>query len=146
MGVSNTLISEGIYVILVYFDCYYLLASFLGFSLSIINAYYWNNKYVFREAEDKEKRVWYVTLGKTYISYLGGYLLTFLLLFIQVDLLNISRLFLQAGTFFAGHGLEKFDAVFLGNVVAELICLVITIPLNFLVNKMWAFRQKNKKN
>ena len=57
VGVSNTLISEVVYAILVVFRCHYLLASFIGFTVSIFNAYYWNNKYVFREDKEKAKRL-----------------------------------------------------------------------------------------
>ena len=44
VGVLNTLISEGLYVIIVFFGGHYLLASLVGFVLSVLNAYYWNSK------------------------------------------------------------------------------------------------------
>ena len=49
VGVLNTLISEGLYVIIVFFGGHYLVASLVGFVLSVLNAYYWNSKYVFKE-------------------------------------------------------------------------------------------------
>ncbi|MDR1636424.1 MAG: hypothetical protein LBR93_03720 [Treponema sp.] len=54
---------------------------------------------------------------KTVISYaLTGLILTSLLLFIFVDILKVS----------------KYHAFFL--------CLVVTVPSNFCLNKFWAFR------
>ena len=55
VGVSNTLISEIVYAILVFFKMHYLPASFIGFMLSVLNAYYWSNKYVFTENPEEEK-------------------------------------------------------------------------------------------
>ena len=49
VGVSNTLISYIVYVILVTWGCHYLAASLLGFLISVINAFYWNNRYVFKK-------------------------------------------------------------------------------------------------
>ena len=58
--------------VLVFFRIHYLPASFIGFSLSVLNAYYWSSKYVFKEQEDGEKRVWWKVLAKTYVAYFWG--------------------------------------------------------------------------
>ena len=47
VGLSNTLISYVVYVAGVRFGMHYLLASILGFVISVLNSFYWNNKYVF---------------------------------------------------------------------------------------------------
>lgn len=65
VGISNTIISYITYVLLIAMDMHYLLASFLGFWVSVINAYYWNNKYVFK-ANNNEKRTWWHTFVKTF--------------------------------------------------------------------------------
>lgn len=70
VGVSNTVISEAVYVILVYGKVHYLAASFIGFLLSVLNAYFWSNRYVFTKQPDEEKRVWWKVLIKTYAAYL----------------------------------------------------------------------------
>ncbi len=144
VGVSNTLISEGIYAVLVYFRMHYLPASFIGFSLSTINAYYWNNKYVFAEQEEGEKRVWWKVFAKTYVAYLWGYCVTALLLVLWIDILNIARLMEPLGAWCVEQGYESLDAVFWGNILAAFINLVITVPMNFIINKYWAYRQKKK--
>ncbi len=144
VGVSNTLISEGVYFIVVFLGGHYLPASFLGFVLSVLNAYYWSNKYVFKESEEGEKRVWWKVLGKTYIAYLWGYIVHALLLIFWVDILRISRFMGPLETFLSNMGLTVFDAEMLGELIAAVLNLIVTVPMNYVVNKYWAYRQKRK--
>ena len=142
VGVSNTLISEGVYAILIFFRMHYIPASFIGFSLSVINAYYWNNKYVFKENAEGEKRVWWKVFCKTYIAYFWGYLATAALLVFWIDLLKIGRFFTPLANWFAEKGLERLDEQFCGNLAAAGLNLLITVPMNYIINKYWAYRQK----
>lgn len=142
VGVSNTLISEGVYAILLYFRMHYLLASFIGFSLSVVNAYYWNNRYVFVEQDDLEKRVWWKVFCKTYLAYTGGFVLNAVLLVFFMDILKLERFLIQPAAWFIQKGMIKFDAHFLAGILAAFLNLVITVPINFIANKYWAFRQK----
>lgn len=144
VGVSNTLISEGVYFIIVFFGGNYLFASFVGFMLSVLNAYYWSNRYVFKESDDKEKRVWWKVLLKTYAAYFWGYIVHALLLVFWVDIVKLSRFMGPLAAVFAGFGMEKIDAKMLGELIAAVLNLVITVPMNFVVNKYWAYRQKGK--
>ena len=115
VGLSNTLISYVVYVAGVRFGMHYLLASILGFVISVLNSFYWNNKYVF--GQGKEVRNLLKTLLKTFMAYaFTGLVLANILLYIWVDILGISE--------------------YLG----PLINLVVTVPLNFVINKLWAFR------
>ena len=117
VGLSNTLISYVVYLMGVRFGMHYLLASVLGFVISVLNSFYWNNKYVFQQG-DEERNLW-LTLVKTFMAYAStGLVLANILLYIWVDVLNISE--------------------YLGPVIN----LVITVPLNFVINKLWAFRGK----
>lgn len=118
VGVSNTLISLLVYYILVYFKCNYIIANTLGFIISVLNAYYWNNKYVFKqnkEVENAPKSKWKKLL-KVYASYGVTFLLSTFLLYVMVDCLHVSE------------------------YIAPIINLCITIPLNFIFNKFWAFK------
>ena len=142
VGVSNTIVSEGVYAVLIFFKMHYLPASFLGFSISVLNAYYWSNKYVFKEQEGEEKRVWWKVLAKTYVAYLWGYLVSAVLLVFWIDILHIGRWMEPVANWFVGVGLERFDAQFLGNLLAAGLNLLITVPMNFVLNKYWAYRQK----
>ena len=115
VGLINNAISYVIYIILIMVGIHYTLASIIGFTVSVLNSYYWNNKYVFKE---EGSRIWWKTLIKTYISYAGtGIVLNNFLLFVWIDMLGISAM------------------------VAPLINLVITVPINFIMNKFWAYRK-----
>lgn len=116
VGISNTLISYIVYIILVSIGFYYLIASFIGFLISVLNAFYWNNKYVFKSREG-EKRALGEAFVKTFVSYAGtGLVLNNILLIIWVDIFKINEM------------------------IAPIVNLFITIPLNFLLNKFWTFR------
>lgn len=124
VGVSNTVISYIIYSISLFFfrkwmtfDGYdYFIAQVLMFILSVAWSFYWNNRIVF--TKDKgEKRNLMAALLKTYISYsFTGLFLNSILLYIWINLLGISEFF------------------------APVINLIISVPLNFLLNKFWAFK------
>jgi putative flippase GtrA len=113
VGVSNTAISLAIYYVFVYINpSLYLEGNTIGFIISVLNSYYWNNKYVFQKSEQGHLK----TLIKTFTAYGGTFILGTALLFVMVELLGISQ------------------------YVAPIINLVITIPLNFLINKFWTFK------
>lgn len=115
VGCSNTAISLGIYYILVYLGVQYILANTAGFVISVCNAFYWSNKYVFTQ---KTERNTLKLFGKVFLSYGGSFLLSTILITVFVEILNISE------------------------YVAPLLRLIITVPLNFFVNKLWAFKDK----
>lgn len=144
VGVSNTLISELIYVIIVLLKGNYLFASFMGFVISVLNAYYWSNKYVFKEEPEGEKRVWWQVLAKTYVAYFWGFLVNAVMLVVWIDVLHIANYMEPAVDFLTEAGITTFDAQVLGNLVAEFINLLIVTPMNFLINKFWAYNQKKK--
>lgn len=112
VGVSNTLISLLIYYVLIYFNINYVIANTIGFVVSVLNAYYWNNKYVFNKSDKGNLK----PLIKTFTSYGITFVLSTVLLIIMVDYLNISQ------------------------ILAPILNLIITIPLNFMLNKFWAFK------
>lgn len=126
IGVTNTLLSYGIYMLVIWllepynitFD--YLIGSVLGFVISVLWSFFWNNKLVFNK--DAEKRSIWKSLLKTYLSYAAtGIVLANVLLYIFVDLMGISK------------------------AVAPFVGLLITVPLNFVLNKYWAFRKEKKR-
>lgn len=118
VGLSNTIICYAVYLLGIALGINYLLASILGFVVSIINAFYWNNKYVFTAGQGSFREL----MGrfvKAFLSYAGtGLVMTNILLVIQVRYLGVNE------------------------VVAPLINLLITIPLNYVLNKLWAFSSK----
>ncbi len=144
VGVSNTLISELIYVIVVLLKGNYLFASFLGFVISVLNAYYWSNKYVFKEETEGEKRVWWKVLAKTYVAYFWGFLVNALLLVLWIDVIHIAQYMDPLHDLLRGLGMANPDTEVLGNLVAEFVNLLLVTPMNFLINKFWAYGQGRK--
>lgn len=120
VGVSNTLISYVSYLIFYFLGCHYLVASVLGFVISVTNSYYWNNRYVFATGEG-EKRVWWRVYIKTFLAYAStGLVLANILLVIWVQICKIPE------------------------IIAPVLNLLITIPLNFIINKYWAYKRNNR--
>lgn len=116
VGLTNTIIGYVIYSICIWIGLHYLLANAIGFFISVLNAYYWSDRFVFKKGEGESRNtIW--TLAKTYIAYGStGLLLASILLYLYVDKLHISE------------------------YIAQLLVLVITIPLNFIINKFWSFK------
>lgn len=144
VGVMNTLISEGLYVIIVFFGGHYLVASVIGFVVSVLNAYYWNNRYVFKQSPEEEQRVWWKTLLKTFAAYSGGQLLNMALLVLWVDIVRIENWFGWLADFVLGLGIEQLDARTIGEIAAAGVNLIITVPLNYFINKYWTFGKKKE--
>ncbi len=118
VGASNTLISYAVYAVLVKCGVHYIAASVIGFVISVLNSFFWNNRYIFKIPQGK-KRPLLPSFIKTFLSYSAtGLLLANALLYLWVDVLDISE------------------------YLAPIINLLITIPLNFLLNKLWAFKNK----
>lgn len=145
VGVSNTFISEVGYAILIYFGMHYIPASFISFSLSVVNAYYWNSRHVFNSQINRSEKGFRVTMkrfGKTYIAYFGGYVAHALLLAFWVEIVKLSQYMSVPSEWFIGMGIEKFTPDFLGELLAAVLNLIITVPMNFLLNKFWVYKKK----
>lgn len=124
VGVSNSVISYVIYAVsliglkhipgLIQYD--YIIAQIIVFILSVLWSFYWNNKLVFVLEKGKKRNMWKALL-KTYISYSFSVLfLNSILLILWIQVLGISEF------------------------VAPIINLIIGVPVNFFINKLWAFK------
>lgn len=142
VGASNTLISEVIYFIIVYLGGNYIFAYAMGFIISVLNSYYWSNKYVFKEDENAEKRVWWKVLLKTYTAYFWSFLVSAALLVFWVDIVKLSRFMHPLEAVLRNWGWERVDSKMLGELAASPLNLAVTIPMNFVINKYWAYSQK----
>lgn len=126
VGVSNTLISYGIEMLFYYVifvnaamtsNTKVIVTSTVAFIISVSNSYFWNNRFVFRSNENKDWKKHLKAYGKTVIAYgVTGLLLS-----------PAFKLFLN------GNGVPYY--------LASLASLIITIPLNFVLNKFWAFKR-----
>ncbi len=142
VGVSNTLISYGIdmlgYYVVFKNSTFSGIISVLGtigikatsesvkvvivtaiaFFISVLNSYFWNNRYVFTSEEKKSFGQHFRAFLKMTLSYaLTGLILT-----------PIVKLLL------CNTGMAYW--------LASICVLIITVPINFLMNKLWAFRKK----
>lgn len=150
VGVSNTVINYVVYVIFIALGAHYAVANTFGFLISVLNAYFWGSRFVFKEDETKEKRVWWQVLLKTYASYAFGFVLNTVLLALWIDVVNIGQYFGFAGNIIGAMSdvltfLPKtMTAEEISEIVGPVLNMVVTIPINFVINKFWAYRQKNK--
>ncbi|MEA4888117.1 MAG: GtrA family protein [Clostridiaceae bacterium] len=116
VGVSNTLIGLAVYYLLAgLFSMDIQLSNAISFVVSVLNAYIWNTVWVFKKQQDPSRKSIRTPL-KFFISYGTTYLLSAVLLWLWTDVLGISKF------------------------LAPLISLLITVPVNFLLNKFWTFK------
>lgn len=128
VGLSNTAVNYIIYVIslsLIKFaeiwgNYDYLAATGISFVLSVAWSFFWNNKYVFVMKEGEHRSV-FGALVRTYISY------SFTSLFLNGALMVVWVRYV---------GLSEF--------IAPILNLLATVPLNFLINKFWAFQKEER--
>ncbi len=118
IGAVNTVITyaltNGGYYI---FHLHEQICNLISFVITVFIGFMLNGKFVFKEEE--EKRSFWKSLFKVYASYsITGLFLNGLLLFIEEQIFNIPH------------------------YIATLMNLVVTVPLNFILNKFWAYRHK----
>lgn len=117
VGVTNTFVSYFFYFIFWNLGIHYLAANILGYFMGIINSFFWNNKYVFVEQRDRS-RMWKIFL-RTCCSYLGiGFVMENILLVVLVQFVHVHE------------------------AIAPFIVAILIVPINFIVNKLWAYRKE----
>ena len=88
----------------------------VGFVLSVLWSFYWNNRLVFTVKEGEHRSMWKALL-KTYLSYgFTGIILSNVLSWVWITQLGISKF------------------------IAPVINLLFSVPINFVMNKLWAFK------
>lgn len=145
VGVGNTIVSYTVYSV-----CYYLIhanvhvCNVMGFVISVLFAYVMQSRFVFKEREDAEHRVWWQVLLKTYASYaFTGLFLTEILLLLWINVIDISRFLEFASVWISNKGIHM-TAKDLAVSMAPFLNMIFTIPINFCINKFWAYRQEDK--
>ncbi len=112
VGASNAFISLAIYYIFVAINSeLYIIGNAVGFVMSVLNSYFLNSKFVFKKENERMK-----TVIKTFIAYGANLLIGTGLLYLFVDILHISE------------------------YLAPFLNLVITVPLNYVLNKFWVMK------
>lgn len=121
VGAVNTVLSYAITN-----GCYYLLhwheqvCNAIAFVITVFISFMLNGRFVFNE--NKEKRNFWKALLKVYASY------------------SITGLFLTAGLLYVEEQIFGIP-----HYIATLMNLVITIPINFILNKFWAYNDKTRQ-
>ena len=126
VGFSNTIIAYAIYVVSlkglrewqIFPNADIYVAQFVSFFLSVAWSFYWNNKMVFKQEKGEERNI-FKALARAYVSYaFTGLFLSEVLLLLLVDVFCVNE------------------------YVAPIINLIITVPLNFIIQKSWTFKNK----
>ncbi len=127
VGVTNNVIFYVVNIAVLFlfkkctFEWDYMVANIAGFLISVLWSFYWNNKFVFKAEENENRSVWNALL-KTYMAYgITGIVLNNVLSYMWINIFDISKL------------------------IAPIINLFLTVPINFLLNKLWAFRTTKKE-
>lgn len=122
VGVSNTVISYLINIlVLVLLRPFglawdYVAGNIVAFLLSVLWSFYWNNRVVFVQGEGQHRNLWKALL-KAYAAYgFTGIILNNILSWLWISTFHISK------------------------YIAPLINLIISVPLNFVINKLWTFK------
>lgn len=113
VGVSNVIINLLVYYLFIYFGASYYTANTFGYCISLLNAYYWNIKWVF----SRQNTSGCGSVAKFFCVYIFSYFLTMFLLYVFVDIMEFSKL------------------------VVPIINVLITTPINFILNKFWSFKE-----
>ncbi len=118
VGAINTILS---YVITN--GCYYLLSlneqfsNIIAFVITVFISFMLNGKFVFNNKQNE--RSFWKSLFKVYAAYsITGLFLTAILLYVEERIFGIPH------------------------YIATLMNLVITVPINFILNKFWAYKEK----
>lgn len=118
VGIMNCLISLAVYYIVLAINHeWYLAGNALGFLVSTLNAYLMNRRFVFGKDNTEKKNG--VMLLKTYVTYTAALGISTGLLYLFVEILHTN------------------------DKLAPLLCLLITVPFTFLINKFWVYRERS---
>ncbi len=129
VGVTNALVNYVVYLLTLFFlravgwapriDNYIALA--VAYIVSVLWSFLWNNTLVFKKEEGRERNL-LAALLKCYATYFfTGVVLNQFLLYLWLNVFHVSE--------------------FIAPILNSIIC----IPINFLMNKFWAFRDRRSQ-
>lgn len=116
VGILNTIVGYGSYVLLIYFGVYYLLANVLSTIIGTAHSYVWNKFFTFKSKKKSFSEL---------IRFLIVYAVQF---FINIGLLKVL-----------------VDFVGMNKMLAGIPTLFVTTLISFLGHKYFSFRQLNQK-
>ena len=149
VGVSNTAISYGIdqlfyYVVLRHSameeKLKITIVSALAFFVSVTNSYFWNNRFVFKSENRKSVGQHLYAYFKTVICYaLTGLVLSPAIKIWLRDVTLPASLVSRLPSFLVAEGGK------MPYWILSIVPLIVSIPLNFVLNKFWAFLSRGQK-
>ena len=115
VGCSNSLVSLVICYIIQFVlgTGYYILGQTLGYIAAVFNSFFWNSKYVFHVPDMNRK----IVFGKMCLCNIVVYALQIGSVYLLVDILAVSTW------------------------IAPVVAIFISLPVNFCMNKFFAFRK-----
>lgn len=115
VGFSNAVVLYAVYYVLLKLGLHHILSYIIAFVASVMNAYLWNDRFVFQKSKEVAALR---KIIKIYASYTTTFLLSLVLLYIWVDYMHVS------------------------DKIAPIINIIITTPINFVLNKIWTFKDQ----
>lgn len=119
VGVLNTGITIVSYMIFIFFGINYLLANIFAYGLGVINSYFWNRNWVFKESQ------------KTNQQYV----------FVMFLLVNLLTLGITTGILFI-----LVQCFYIQEIIAQVLATGVGLIFNFLLNKTWTFGNKQSSS
>lgn len=114
VGGINTILSLSIQWISIACGLYYQVGCILAYIITVFVSYLLNGNLVFN---DEKRRFSFKALLKVYMSY------------------SVTTLFLNSALLFFWN-----EIVHMNQMISPVLNLVVTIPVNFILNKYWAYR------
>ena len=113
VGVLNTIINWILFILLNSMGIYYIITNIIAYSISTLNSYLWNSKWVFKYTGDNVNQ----TTFKFIILNIIGLVLNTIILFLLVDIIKLPK------------------------IIALIIATGIVMILNYFINKLWVFKK-----
>ena len=113
VGIVNTLISIGCYILFVKLGMHYIAANILSYLIGLVNSYYWNKKWVFKNTENH------------------------LSVFVKFVIVNLIVLSINTGCLFLlvhQWGFNQYGS--------QLAATALGMGINFILNNQWTFEAK----
>lgn len=153
VGSLNFFLRQIVFTVLSAFGLNVMFSNFVAFTASVIGSYLLNGTFIFKKQEG-EKRVWWKVFLKQYFVYAGtGLVLSGLMIWFFLDVVNLSQFMptvfealsltkfvpdIQASLISKGNNMPVYE--WIAEPVASVITVLILTPVNFAVNKYWAYK------
>lgn len=113
VGVLNTIINWILFILLNSMGVYYIISNIIAYSISTLNSYLWNSKWVFKYTGDNVNQ----TTFKFITLNIIGLVLNTIILFLLVDIIKLPK------------------------IIALIIATGVVMILNYFINKLWVFKK-----